>query len=244
MKCIFSFAKPQKQPPINPTGNASQAWLSPLRYSVGERPVWVFFHLVAPPCFASYFQRGTADRRTLRGHVFDSLPHLLYFADGKLCLVEQDKVLVEVAVGIGMGMQHGTIVEDGPEILCLLALKANLCIDKCYHLTSIVLLPQEGLGGFLCCCWQGVLVGVVRDGLVAVEGEEVFVEQELHFAHGALYGGGLELAFPDDDDLPSVVAEQGVVALVAFLVAAYLADPELAVGLRNLATGGVFYYEF
>ena len=83
------------------------------------------------------------------------------------------------------------------------------------------------------------MVGVVWDGLVAVDGEQVVVQRQLYLAHGALDGSGLELAFPDDDDLPTALLQQGVVALVAFLVAAYLADPELAVGLRNLAAGGV-----
>ena len=71
--------------------------------------------------------------------------------------------------------------------------------------------------------------------------EHILVEQQLHLAHGVLYDGGFQLAFPDDDDVPPVLLQHTVVLLVAFLVAMYLRHPELAVRRRNLATGTVNY---
>ena len=72
--------------------------------------------------------------------------------------------------------------------------------------------------------------------MVLVEREEVVIEQLLHLAHGVVDEGGLELALPDDNHLPAVLLQHSVVLLVALLVAAYLPDPELPIGIWNLAT--------
>ena len=77
-----------------------------------------------------------------------------------------------------------------------------------------------------------------------VERQQVVVQRQLHLAHGALYLVGLQLALPDDDDLPAARLQLGVVALVALLVAAYFLQPEAAVGLWNLAAGGAFNFQF
>ena len=68
-----------------------------------------------------------------------------------------------------------------------------------------------------------------------VECEHLLVEQQLDAPHGVLNLGGDKLALPHHDDLPAVLLQQAVVALVALLVALDLRDPELPVGLRNLA---------
>ena len=53
---------------------------------------------------------------------------------------------------------------------------------------------------------RGVLFGAVGDGgVMLVERQEAVVQQQFHFAHRVVDEGGLELALPDDDHLPSVL---------------------------------------
>ena len=74
--------------------------------------------------------------------------------------------------------------------------------------------------------------------------QEYLVEREGERCQGALPQGGLQLAFPDDDAVPPHCGEAALHLLVALLVAPYLAHPEVAVGLRNLAALAVGDWRF
>ena len=58
------------------------------------------FHAVAPSGLPGNVQWRAAHLAPFCRKVLDGLPHLLYLADAELGLVEQDEMLVEVAVGV------------------------------------------------------------------------------------------------------------------------------------------------
>ena len=63
----------------------------------------------------------------------------------------------------------------------------------------------------------------------------MLIQQQLHAQHGLLNALGRQLAFPDDDDLPTIVVQHLIVLLVSLLVSLDLVHPEFTVRLRNLA---------
>ena len=79
---------------------------------------------------------------------------------------------------------------------------------------------------------------------MAVQRQHVLVQQQLHLAHRVVDEGGLQLAFPDNDDLPSVLLQHSVVLLVALLVPPNFGDPELPVRRRNLAATRADNFQF
>lgn len=83
---------------------------------------------------------------------------------------------------------------------------------------------------------RGVLLGAVGNGgVMLVEREEVVIEQLLHLAHGVVDEGGLELALPDDNHLPSVILQHAVVLLVTLLVPPDLRHPKFPIGAGYFA---------
>ena len=72
--------------------------------------------------------------------------------------------------------------------------------------------------------------------LVAVQGQEVLVEQQFHTLHGLLDIFGFQLAFPNDDDLPAIFSQQLIVLLISFSVSPNFVDPKLFIGLWNPTT--------
>ena len=55
---------------------------------------------VVPSCLSCNLQCRTACTHSLLGHLLDSFPYLLYFADTKFCLVEEYEMLVQVGIAI------------------------------------------------------------------------------------------------------------------------------------------------
>ena len=80
--------------------------------------------------------------------------------------------------------------------------------------------------------------------LIQQPSAHVLVQQQLHLAHRVVDEGGLQLAFPDNDDLPSVFLQHSVVLLVALLVPPNLLHPELPVRRRNLAATRADNFQF
>lgn len=80
--------------------------------------------------------------------------------------------------------------------------------------------------------------------MVAVQRQHVLVQQQLHLAHRVVDEGGLELAFPDNDDLPSVLLQHAVVLLVTLSVPLYLPLPKLTVRAGNFAATRADNFQF
>ena len=74
-----------------------------------------------------------------------------------------------------------------------------------------------------------------------VQGQEMLVEHQLHTKHCLLDTFGRQLAFPHHDDLPTVVVQHLIIALVALLVSLDFVHPKLPIRLRNLAALGTLF---
>lgn len=75
-----------------------------------------------------------------------------------------------------------------------------------------------------------------RNPLAAMDVEEMLVELQFHFSHRFLEAFRLELAFPNDDNLPAVVLQHLIILLIPFLVSSDFVHPKRLVGLWNLTT--------
>lgn len=62
--------------------------------------------------------------------------------------------------------------------------------------------------------------------------QEVLIEQQLHFEHRVLNEGGLQLAFPNDDYLPTIFMKNAIVLLIPLTITANLVLPKARIRLR------------